>query len=141
MLHSAIMKIDNLKNMYKKILLIDDDLDEQFFFTEALKEINTSAKFFFANSAKEGLNLIKFLLPDFVFIDINMPAINGLECLDLIADEKGSLQPSIIIYSTTIDKDIRNNAIKKGATACIQKQNSIHELAKLLKMFLSTMQS
>jgi len=127
--------------MYKKILLIDDDIDEQFFFTEALKEINASAKFFFANSAKEGLNLVKFLLPDFVFIDINMPAINGLECLDSIIDDKTNLQPSIIIYSTTIDNNIRNNAIKKGAAACIQKQNTIHELAKLLKMFLSTVQS
>ncbi|HEY2726012.1 MAG TPA: response regulator [Parafilimonas sp.] len=124
--------------MYKKILLIDDDADEQFFFIEALKEINASAKFFFANSAKEGLSLVKFLLPDFVFIDINMPAINGLECLDLIAHNEDILQPSIIIYSTTIDNSIRNNAIKKGATACLKKQNSIHELAKLLKNILVT---
>jgi CheY-like chemotaxis protein len=127
--------------MYKKILLIDADADEQFFFTEALKEINASVKFFFANSAKEGLNLIKFLLPDLVFIDINMPAINGLECLDSIVEDKESLQPSIIIYSTTIDNDVRNNAIKRGATACIKKQNTIHELARLLKIFLSARQS
>jgi CheY-like chemotaxis protein len=127
--------------MYKKILLIDDDVDEQFFFTEALKEINAPAKFFYADTAKEGIDLAKDLLPDFIFIDINMPAINGLECLDLIVDnkedDKESQQQNIIIYSTTIDNAVRYNALKKGARACLKKQNSIHDLAGFLKVFLT----
>jgi CheY-like chemotaxis protein len=126
--------------MYKKILLIDDDVDEQFFFTEALKEINASAKFFYADTAKEGIDLAKDLLPDFIFIDINMPAVNGLECLDLIVDNKDDdkeSQQNIIIYSTTIDNTVRYNALKKGARACLKKQNTIHELAGFLKVFLT----
>jgi len=44
--------------MYKKILLIDDD--EQFFFMEALKEINVSVKFFFATSVKKAYKCLDF---------------------------------------------------------------------------------
>jgi CheY-like chemotaxis protein len=124
--------------MYKKLLLIDDDSDEQFFFSEALKEINASVKFLFAENAKEGVQLIRFLSPDLVFIDINMPAINGLECLELIMNNKDIQLPNIIIYSTSIDNDLCRTALKKGAVDCIKKQNSIHLLADALKNLLIT---
>ncbi len=68
--------------MCKKLLLIDDDTNEQFFFNEALKEINAPVKFYFANGAKEGIRILNSLLPDCVFIDLNMPAINGLNALN-----------------------------------------------------------
>ena len=120
--------------MYKKILLIDDDEDEQFFFMEALKEINDSVKFFFADNSKEGIKMLEFLLPDIVFIDINMPAVSGLECLELI--KKDNKHVNAIIYSTGVDDNMCDKALKKGATACIKKQGSIHDLAGVLKRLL-----
>ena len=122
--------------MYKKILLIDDDEDEQFFFMEALKEINASVKFFFAANGNEGVRMLEFLLPDIVFIDINMPVINGLECLELIRNNKNIKQVNAIIYSTGVDDRICDKAIKKGAIACIKKQGSIHDLANVIKSLL-----
>lgn len=122
--------------MYKKILLIDDDEDEQFFFMEALKEINGSVKFFFAANSNEGIRMFKFLSPDIVFIDINMPVINGLECLELISGNKNIKEVNTIIYSTGVDDKICDKAIKKGATACIKKQGTIHDLADILKKLL-----
>jgi CheY-like chemotaxis protein len=122
--------------MYKKILLIDDDADEQFFFMEALKEIKAPVKFFFANNPKEGVRLAKFLLPDFIFIDINMPAISGFECLESILVNTSIQKPNVIIYSTGVDEMMHKKAIKKGATACIRKQPSIRELTATLEDLL-----
>ena len=122
--------------MCKKILLIDDDEDEQFFFTEALKEINAPVKFFFAAGGKEGIQLLKFLKPDVVFIDINMPQLNGLECLEMIMRTNETKKTDTIIYSTGVNDSICYSAIKKGATACIKKQSTIHDLAAILKNLL-----
>jgi CheY-like chemotaxis protein len=122
--------------MYKKILLIDDDEDEQFFFMEALKEIDGPIKFFFAANSDEGIRMLEFLSPDIVFIDINMPAINGLECLELIRNNKNVKEVRTIIYSTGVDDNIRDKAKKKGAIACIKKQGSIHDLANMIRSLL-----
>lgn len=122
--------------MYKKILLIDDDEDEQFFFTEALKEISTPVKFFFAANSKEGMQLIKFHAPDIVFIDINMPLINGLECLKIIKNNKEIEKVNTIIYSTGVNDEVSKLAIKNGAITCIKKQPTIHDLAAVLKNLL-----
>ena len=122
--------------MYKKILLIDDDEDEQFFFMEALKEIKGPVKFFFADNSDEGMRMLEFLLPDIVFIDINMPVKSGLECLELISNNKNIKQVNTIIYSTGVDDNLCNKAKRKGATACIKKQGSIHDLANVIKSLL-----
>src|SRR5689334_17412377 len=89
--------------MYKKILLIDDDEDEQFFFMKALKEVGDSIKFFFAADSNEGIKMLEFILPDIVFIDVNMPVISGLECLELIRNNKNIKKINTVIYSTGVD--------------------------------------
>lgn len=122
-------------NMYKKILLIDDDADEQFFFMEALKEIKGAVKFFYADNVKEGMQLMNFLLPDFIFLDINMPIQNGLEFLESITHNINK-QPGIIIYSTGANDEVCKKALQKGATACIKKSNNINDLAAILKDLL-----
>ena len=119
--------------MNKKILLIDDDEDEQWIFTEALKEISNSIKCLYACTAKEGLELSKQSPPDYIFIDINMPLLNGLQCLELIkSDDRLKITP-VIIYSTGINDTIIYAAVTKGAFACIKKENTIKDLAEKLK--------
>jgi CheY-like chemotaxis protein len=122
--------------MYKKILLIDDDEDEQFFFLEALKELDSPVKFFFASSANEGFKMFDYVSPDIVFIDINMPMINGLEWLDTIKHNGSNQEFNAIIYSTGVDNSLCDRAIKKGAFACIKKQGGIHDLVNVLKTLL-----
>jgi CheY-like chemotaxis protein len=68
--------------MSKKILLIDDDEDEQWIFTEALKEISGSIKCLYAVTTAEGVELSKQSLPDYIFLDVNMPVLNGLNVLN-----------------------------------------------------------
>ena len=129
----AIFKIPK---MYKKILLVDDDEDEQFFFLEALKELDIPVRFFFAGSAHEGFEMFEYVSPDIVFIDINMPLMNGLDWLDTIKRNGSNKQFNAIIYSTGVDNSLCDRAIKKGAFACIKKQGGIDDLVNVLKNLL-----
>ena len=69
--------------MDRCILLIDDP-DELDIFSEALAEIEKSIVCIQARSARASMNLLKSLLPDYIFLDVNMPEINGLKCLEEI---------------------------------------------------------
>ncbi len=122
--------------MNKQILLIDDDEDEQFIFQEALKEVSATAKCIGALTADDALKILQSLLPDFIFLDINMPVINGFECLELIKNHTDFNSIPVVIYSTGVNDSVYNKALKKGAVACIKKQNSIQALANVLKIFL-----
>lgn len=125
----------NNKPMYKKILLIDDNTEEQFFFMNALKEAKAPVKFFFANDAKEALHLAKFLIPDIVFIDINLPS-DGLKCLDSILSVNDK-QPSVVIYSTSANDNACKQAMERGAKAFIEKQRNLQELVSVLKTVIN----
>jgi len=120
-----------------KILLIDDDEDEQCIFTEALKKINDPIKCLFAVTPQQGLKLLNQSLPDFVFLDMNMPALNGLQLLEIIKKNDRLKQIPVIMYSTTINQTFTNTAVSKGAFACIKKKDTIQELADTLKKLIS----
>jgi len=122
--------------MNKTILLIDDDEEEWLIFTEALKETGILVKCFFAVSAEEGIKMLHRLLPDFVLVDINMPAVDGIKCLDIIKRDKNLHKIPVIIYSTGINDSVSSEALKKGAVACIKKEGSIKQLAAKLKEIL-----
>ncbi|MEJ7738163.1 MAG: TonB-dependent receptor plug domain-containing protein [Chitinophagaceae bacterium] len=68
----------------KTVFLIDDDIDDQEIFCAALQTIDTSINCEVADDgilALERLMDKKDFLPDYIFIDLNMPRINGVECL------------------------------------------------------------
>ena len=117
----------------KTVLLIDDDEDEQWVFTEALKEIDDSIECYFALTAHQGLKLLNQSFPDFIFVDVNMPVFNGLQFLQLVKEHKSLKNIPVIMYSTGINETFAHIAMSKGAFASIKKQNTIRELADVLK--------
>jgi CheY-like chemotaxis protein len=117
--------------MMKKIVLIDED--EELILTEALKEINDSFKCFCAITAEEGIKLSKQLSPDYIFLDMNMPGLDGFECLDLIKKDHSLKGIPVIMYSTGMNNTIAHAAMGKGASGCVKKESSIKDLVKTLK--------
>jgi CheY-like chemotaxis protein len=122
--------------MSKLILLIDDDEDEGYFFKEALKKMNSSFECMYMQNAQNGIKLLNSLMPDFIFIDINMPKMDGFECLSKVKKIKNAENIPVILYSTGADKELRNQALTLGAADCIAKTNSINSLAEALKKIL-----
>lgn len=118
--------------MIGHILLIDDDPDEWDIFSEALQEICDSCKCTYADGALDGLNMLRFIRPDVIFLDINMSKVNGFECLERIKQIDNFASVPVIIYSNGIQDETFKKAIKMGAVACIRKPTAIPDLSVVL---------
>jgi CheY-like chemotaxis protein len=118
--------------MEKMILLIDDDEDEIEVFIEALHEARLTCDCIFAKTAEQALNLLRYTVPDLIFLDYNMPKIDGLNCLAKIKQINNLKDVPVILYSTGITDDLSKIAISLGAVSCIKKPNGFHTLAQIL---------
>ena len=70
--------------IHKKFFIADDDPDDQELFIEALLQIDAQCKCVTAFDGLEALNKLfsqTVYVPDFIFLDLNMPKMNGKECL------------------------------------------------------------
>lgn len=120
------------------LLLVDDDLDDQMLFQDAIKEINPLIK---VVTAVNGVDAIKTLSantinPDYIFVDLNMPLMNGIQCLQEIKKLPAQAHIPVIIYSTSsYERDIIQT-INNGAFYYIVKPFSFQELCDKLKKVL-----
>lgn len=101
-----------------KILVVDDEKDVEMLFRQKFrKEIrNSRLELVFAFSGQEALNLLGTSQPPdvvYVFSDINMPGMTGLELLDEIKNKYPQINVSMI--SAYGDSENYNKAIKSGA--------------------------
>jgi DNA-binding response OmpR family regulator len=119
--------------------LIDDDDDDQEIFTLALSNIDESICCITANDGIEALQKLHLennFTPDFIFLDLNMVRMNGLECLVEIKKIQRLQNTPIIIYSTSSEqKDISATQLL-GAADYIVKPPSMTQLEKRLEQVL-----
>jgi CheY-like chemotaxis protein len=120
-----------------RILLIDDDLDDQAIFSDAVKSFDSSVHFYCANNGEEGLNRLKnsIVLPDAIFLDINMPVMNGKECLAEIKADKRLRNIKITMYSTS-NAEVEKNVFKAMGADFMTKPTCFKELVKMLSEYL-----
>lgn len=117
-------------------LLADDDPDDRFLFSEALKLVDPAIHCMMVGNGKEVLTMLQndfFSLPDCIFLDLNMPLMNGLECLQAIRKEPAWQNVPVILYSTTLEKDVEQHMLEAGAHACFVKPSGPAELAASLR--------
>lgn len=119
-------------------LLIDDDFDDQEVFVTAAAEVNSATTCQVISDARDALQFLRRTtdLPDLIFLDINMPRMNGFEFLvELKKDERLQYIP-VIFYSTTRDESQIAKATRLGASGFITKTNHYDSLCKILGHFL-----
>lgn len=117
------------------VLLADDDEDDRIFFKDAIDELKIKTK---VETVNDGQQLMEYLvrpgitLPHVLFLDLNMPRKNGLECLREIRSNKYFNNLSIVIYSTSSsDHDIQESFIH-GANVYIKKPSDFQKLKKAI---------
>ena|GEM_PF-130366 len=128
-------------NMHEKItcFLIDDDEDDQEIFTLALGNVDEAIHCITANDGIEALhtlNLDNNFIPDFIFLDLNMVRMNGLECLVEIRKIQRLQNTPIIIYSTSSEEKDISATRQLGAADYIIKPPSMFQLEKRLEQVL-----
>jgi len=104
------------------ILMVDDDEDDQMLFKEALKQVDNRLKCDTAiNGADALLKLKSVPPPDMIFLDLNMPIMNGFECLKALKKEEYFQHIPVIIFTTANDSATIEKSRKLGAAAFFHK--------------------
>jgi CheY-like chemotaxis protein len=126
--------------MGRIVLIVDDDSDDRDFFDEALHEIDSTIECRFAKNGQEALDLLnqsKTVLPDFIFLDLNMPRLGGKQCLRAIKKNKHLSNIPVVIFSTTKQDQEAEETKELGAVLFLTKPPTYTELVKRLSFVLS----
>jgi len=115
----------------KIFYVVDDDVDDQQFLIEALSGNDQSILCFTASNGQEAITYLNgagVSLPDVIFLDLNMPRLNGKQCLAELKRTPSLQHIPIIIYSTTSDKKEILDTMQMGAAYFLTKRSNFKEL-------------
>ncbi len=125
---------------YKKLLIIDDDIEDHEIFEEAIHDIDDTILCYSAMSGDEALDMLEkdlTVLPDLIFLDLNMPKLNGKQVLREIKSRE-SLRPiPVIMYSTSFAPHDIEEVTGLGAAFHLLKPSKFEDLVKALTVVLS----
>jgi CheY-like chemotaxis protein len=120
------------------IVLADDDEDDYLFLKSAAEQSSCPVNVL---HVLNWLELLRFLnrlpLPDTIFLDLNMPVKNGLECLELLRAEERYNNISIIIYSTSSSRKDIEESHRLGANYYVVKPSTQEEITRLVEKICS----
>jgi CheY-like chemotaxis protein len=124
-----------MENAPFHILLADDDADDRHLFVKAFSELKIKT---IVHTVNDGVQLMEYLtkknavLPHIIFLDLNMPLKNGLECLKEIKTDKKLKDISIAIYSTSASEKNIEETFHNGANIYIHKPDNYISLKQIL---------
>lgn len=124
----------------KFILLVDDDEDDRLFFQEALEDLGDPVLLKTAEHGKDALEILEVfseMKPDAIFLDLNMPVMDGQECLKRIRANSMYDDIKIIIYSTSYNPTTAKVLASEGANHYIRKPSNYLSLIDVIKTALS----
>ena len=123
----------------RKVLLVDDDLDDHFLLREALSYASEEVDFLSAYNGMDALELLEQLteFPHIIFLDLNMPLMDGKECLQRLRQNGSYSGMPIIIYSTSIADPEATDLRRLGATEVLQKPADFMKLCTAIQTALS----
>ena len=130
--------------MQPHILLIDDDEDDQFIFLAAIKESAPGYECRISNNGQEGLYVLNSdsSKPEIIFLDLNMPLMNGFEFLSILKSDVKLSGIPVIIFSTSDSPADKKRARELGALNFITKTADIQLLKRdLIRIFNSELLS
>lgn len=120
---------------YIHIILADDDEDDRMLFKDAFDELKINTK---VNTFNDGVELMDYLnspeaiLPNVLFLDLNMPKKNGIECLYEIKRDSKFSDIAIAIFSTSSSEEHIEETFVQGANIYIKKPSDFTTLKKVL---------
>jgi CheY-like chemotaxis protein len=122
------------------ILHVDDDAEDREIFSEAIYEVSSSIQCLTAKDGIEALLLLSgevtYLNLDYIFLDINMPKMDGIALLAAIKmDKRLSHIPVCILSTTCNEKEIAS--IKSLGAKYTQKQNDFEKTVSILSSILN----
>lgn len=126
--------------LHKRLFIIDDDVEDQEIFMEAVREVDKSIQCYTATSGEDAIKQLEremIMLPDLIFLDLNMPKLNGKQILREIKNLRQLRSIPVIMYSTSFAPRDLEEIDTLGAAYHLQKPARFDDLCRSLKMILS----
>ena len=125
---------------HNKILLVDDDTDDQLFFVDAINELEPHLECEIANNGSEALDHLQKIPPppSLIFLDLNMPKMNGFECLAELKNKEAYKEIPVIIFTTSNNPADKARSISMGAHMFLTKPPDFNALKIKLQGILQT---
>lgn len=126
--------------MGTKLLLIDDDIDDRELFCEAIQALGGVLICYAEPNCRrafENLDKKNMEHPEVIFLDINMPIMNGWECLRALKSHQAYKHIPVVMYSTSAEVEDVNKARKLGALCFLKKPTSFNGLKESLEVIVN----
>ncbi|MCC9071104.1 PAS domain S-box protein [Flavobacterium sp. F-65] len=104
-----------------KFLIVEDNNVNRLLLRATIKNLFINAIIYDAENGKEAVELYKTVDPDIIFMDIQMPVMNGYEATVAIRKLKSGKKIPIIAVTAGAEKDEKQNCINAGMTGYISK--------------------
>jgi CheY-like chemotaxis protein len=117
------------------ILYAEDDVDDYGFFEDTLARVYPEAKCINARNGREVLDILdaSTTLPDIIFLDINMPTMDGKSCLKSIKSDPWLKGIPVIIYTTSSSEKDQEQCLQLGAEKYVIKPFGLMAAEPLIK--------
>lgn len=124
-------------NKVKNVILAEDDLDDVLIFQLAVDELQIKVELRHAEDGDKLFILLKQLIPDIIFLDINMPCKDGVACIVEIRKNQKLNNVPVIMYTSFKSMKYIDECYANGANFYVIKTSSILDLAEKLKKIFS----
>ena len=122
-----------------RILLIDDNHDHAKILQWVFKKTGRKDEFTYFDDGSSALQYLKTTgcgpngKPDLIFLDLNLPRLDGREVLRLLKSEEGTKGiPVIVVSSSEREEDVRK-AFELGASSYVSKSSLLNDVSPVLK--------
>ena len=124
-------------NHPKRVMLIDDAPDDQLFFRDAIQIVQPGLQCELTSSCQEAFRKLELPpLPDYIFMDLNMPVMNGFECLVYLKNQENYKDIPVVIFTTSKNLNEITRTQQLGARWFISKPDDFKVLCKKLSKVL-----
>jgi len=130
--------INNVRqHSIRTVFIADDDSDDLLLFKDALESVDSSIKLEDVKNGVDLLNLLSNITPDLLFLDLDMPGKNGLECLiEIRKNDQYQFLPIVVFSSTTRPSNIET-AYELGADLFFIKPANYNDLTSSITAILA----
>ncbi len=118
----------------KEILLLEDDIVDVMTIQRALKQLNITNTCIVKTNGEEGLEYLRNCeeLPGLIFLDINMPKMNGIEFLKLMKQNDNWSRIPVIVLTTSNDQRDKDETFKFGISGYMIKPVGYDDFKEML---------
>lgn len=127
----------------RKVLYIDDDIDDRFFLSASFAEVQAKADLVCTSGPEEAFSYLHSLdensLPSLIVLDLNMPKIDGHETLSYLKSNPVFSGIPVVILSTSSSSTEKETCKHLGAASYMEKPMHLSGYVDIVRNFISLM--